>query len=474
MLHRLAGALAAFLVVLSASPVSAQTTTTTTQPPKNNDCGVLFIRPPSVVCDVAGAVIGGSPLGPVLAAPNALGDAAAGVVGAVGGGAMESLTRWVAEGAVWLMKEVGGVIMRTTTPNLTAPWALEKYKRMASLAVLLLAVFLLAAIVRGVRTNDVGAIARAVGVSVPGAVFATVTAVAFVQMLLIITDGMSAYIASNMDRDLARFVDGAIGTMSTGAGLVGAASGVALPSFLTFIGALILGFAALIIWIELLLRSAAIYIAVAFLPLIFSAAVWPAAAKWAKRAAEVLLALIVTKFVIVGVVALAAAGLGAGSATGFSGLLSAGAALLVAAFSPKALFGLVQMAELAVTGPGRQSMPSPMHTTSGQMAVHRIMYQRSSSVAARAPMAALGPAAAAGVVAGGAAGVASGRTAQLVPAGATSQGSRPVSRSASASAATPPAGTAPAAPPSPPGQSTKGTAPSAPRKPPTPRGPTNV
>ena len=59
----------------------------------------------------------------------------------------------------------------------------------------------------------------------------------------------------------------------------------------------------------MLIRDAAIYVAVLFLPLVFAGLVWPAAAPWSKRLVETIVAIILSKFVIVAVLSLAASAL---------------------------------------------------------------------------------------------------------------------------------------------------------------------
>ena len=97
----------------------------------------------------------------------------------------------------------------------------------------------------------------------------------------------------------------------------------------------------LAIWLELVVRAAAIELAVFFMPLALAGLVWPATAHWARRLIEVLVALLLMKPVIVGALCL-----GAGAvvdmgdpSTAVSGL----AILLIAAFAPYALLKLVPM-----------------------------------------------------------------------------------------------------------------------------------
>ena len=130
---------------------------------------------------------------------------------------------------------------------------------------------------------------------------------------------------------------------------LGAATGnPAVPLFAVFLGGLIAAIGAFFVWVELLIRSAAIYVTVLFLPFTFVAMIWPSTAKWCRRLVELLFAVIVSKFVIVAIMALAAAGLGQSRADdAFQGVLAGTALMLLAALSPLALLRLIPLAEAA-------------------------------------------------------------------------------------------------------------------------------
>ena len=99
------------------------------------------------------------------------------------------------------------------------------------------------------------------------------------------------------------------------------------------------------VWLELLVRSAAVTAAVFFLPMILAGLVWPAAMRWTKRLIEILVALILSKFVIVAVISLATAALADPGGGGFGTVMGAAALMLMAAFSPFAIMKLVPMVE---------------------------------------------------------------------------------------------------------------------------------
>ena len=67
------------------------------------------------------------------------------------------------------------------------------------------------------------------------------------------------------------------------------------------------------VWVELLIRAAAVYVAVLFLPLALASLAWPAIAHWCRRLVDTLVALVLGKFVIVSVLSLAAGALAGGT-----------------------------------------------------------------------------------------------------------------------------------------------------------------
>ncbi|HEX9343698.1 MAG TPA: hypothetical protein VF995_08810, partial [Actinomycetota bacterium] len=129
----------------------------------------------------------------------------------------------------------------------------------------------------------------------------------------------------------------------------------AVPVFGVLLGAMVVVLGAFSIWLELLLRSAAIYIAVLFLPIGLSAMIWPSGWRWCKRLIDFLIAIVFAKVFIVAIINLAASGLAQGGfADKFEGVLAGGALLLMAAFTPIALLRLIPLAEAAVVSAGQQ------------------------------------------------------------------------------------------------------------------------
>ncbi len=165
------------------------------------------------------------------------------------------------------------------------------------------------------------------------------------MLLLAATDEMCAGVSAAAGDAGAHFLDNA-GLL---AGLLSLRSG---SPFLAFLAGLAAAFGALILWIELLMREAAVYVVVLMLPIAFAALAWPARRVWAVRAVELLVALILSKFAIVAVLTLGGAALGHASSSGVSGMLAGAVLVILAALAPWAMVRLLPLAELASTAAG--------------------------------------------------------------------------------------------------------------------------
>ena len=79
-----------------------------------------------------------------------------------------------------------------------------------------------------------------------------------------------------------------------------------MPLFVSFLAAIIGAFAAFFVWIELLMRDAAVYVVALFMPLALAASIWPRWSGALRRTGELIVVVIGSKFVIVSIIALAA------------------------------------------------------------------------------------------------------------------------------------------------------------------------
>jgi hypothetical protein len=213
---------------------------------------------------------------------------------------------------------------------------------MTQLAAALAAVFLLLAVGHAVMSQDLWRLVRAAFVLLPSALLLTFAAVTLVEIGLALTDWMTTWVLSGTGAD----VDSAFHGLGDVLSVTG---NNALAPFVLFLSSLVVSLLALLVWLELVMREAAVYVAVAFLPLTLVAMVWERTAHWCRRLAEWLVAIILAKFTIAAAFALSAAAIvnAPSSGGGLSALLAGCSVLLVAALTPWALLQILPFAEAA-------------------------------------------------------------------------------------------------------------------------------
>ncbi|HWK18135.1 MAG TPA: hypothetical protein VNR66_11835, partial [Solirubrobacteraceae bacterium] len=253
---------------------------------------------------------------------------------------LAALGAWVVGGARFALGETAKVIGRTTNPQLGGAWFSSAYWRMGEIAALLTMPFLFAAAAQAVIRADLALLARAALGYLPLALIAVGIAAPMTMLLLAASDQLSAVVAGAAGGDGTRFLVKA-------GGIAGALAVFKGSPFLAFLVGLLAAAGALVLWFELLMREAAVYVVVLMLPLAFAAMVWPSRRVWATRAVELLIALILAKFAIVSVLSLGGAALGHRGGTGIVGALAGAVLVLLGAFAPWALLRLLPVTELA-------------------------------------------------------------------------------------------------------------------------------
>ena len=282
---------------------------------------------------------------PVCEIAKTIGDKAVDVVTSpfryVANSAVDAITLWVADTAQWIVTKVISFIDTSTSPALDAAWFTERYRFMIGLAALVLLPMLLVATIRAVISQDMSQLLRSFFIHLPTAVIGTFVAVVLTQTLLTITDSLSTAVAEGVAGDVSEI----FGSVGTALGGSAGTQAVGAPSFAIFFVALLLIVGAFFVWLELLIRSAAVTVSVFFFPMILAGLVWPATAHWTKRMTETLVALILSKFVIVAVISLATAALSDPGGGGFGSVMGGTALMMMAAFSPMVLLKLIPLAE---------------------------------------------------------------------------------------------------------------------------------
>jgi hypothetical protein len=291
---------------------------------------------------------------------SAVGSAATQVAGFGANSVLDALGGWVSDGATWLLAQIGTVIGDSTGIDLGASWFTAHYQTMAVLAAVVILPLLLLGIMQSIYRQNASMLIRSVVVNVPLAILLTAVAVKLVALGLAVTDSLSSAVSNGAGLDTGDFLSSVTADLS-GATAAGQPSA---PTFVVFLGGLAVVFGALMVWIELLIRSAAVYVAVLFLPLALASLAWPAIAHWTRRLVDTLVALILGKFVIVSVLSLAAGALAGGTGStpsgsgasaaagggGFGAVLAGAALLLLSAFAPWALFHLLPFVEAGAVG----------------------------------------------------------------------------------------------------------------------------
>ncbi|HXQ76195.1 MAG TPA: hypothetical protein VN791_06835 [Acidimicrobiales bacterium] len=282
------------------------------------------------------------------AVSGAVGDVVGGVANAGFAAVFTAAGQWVASGAVWLLGQVGHAMAASTAVDLSSGWFSEHESVMASMAAAVLLPMLVCAALQALYRQSASMLARAFLVQLPLALLLTGVVVELVQMALAVTDALSSQVLAGAGVDTTNIL-APVSEFLAGAGAVN----VQVPAFVVFVGGLLVAVAALGLWLELVVRAAAVSVAVLFLPLALATMVWPAVSHWCRRLADTLVALILSKLVIAAVLALAigalAGGLGVGATGGdgggFAAVISGIALLIIATLSPFTLLRLIPAVE---------------------------------------------------------------------------------------------------------------------------------
>jgi hypothetical protein len=300
----------------------------------SNGGGVLQAGKQLITGNVGGAVntaVGGAAQAVASTASTALGIAAIGA--------------WVLGGAV-VLKEAATAIGQTTAPQLNTTWFSSTYWRMATIGAVLTLPFLFAAAVQALIRSDLALLVKAALGYLPVAMLAVAIAAPVTTLLLAASDQLCAFISSAAGNESAHF-------LANAATVVAGLTAFTQSPFLAFLVGLFMIAAAFALWVELLMREAAVYVVVLMLPLAFAAMVWPARRIWAVRAVELLVALILSKFAIVAVLSLGGAAISASAGhASIAGIMAGAVLVTLATFSPWAMLRLVPLAELATGAAG--------------------------------------------------------------------------------------------------------------------------
>ena len=263
-------------------------------------------------------------------------------------GAFDYFARWVAVGAIGAIDLVWVAINETTTPTIDSSTDVFRTS-FAAARTLAFPLLILAALYSLIRRDANIAIKSAL-LYLPGSVVGMVVAGYVITAILAATDQLATAYVDDGETGVAVWLDNLGGVIAGGAG-------IAAPMLLV-VFSLVLIAGSLSLFLVMLIRSAAILVTYAFMPLAFAALIFPATRSWIKRLVEIQLSFILAKPVIVAVLALGSQTLNEGD-NALVAMMQASALFFLASFSPFALMKLLPFVGDEAVAAMDSSSPAP-------------------------------------------------------------------------------------------------------------------
>ncbi|MFI9323455.1 hypothetical protein ACIGXI_27250 [Kitasatospora aureofaciens] len=246
-----------------------------------------------------------------------------------------SLAKGCAQAAAWVVRKLSGAIDGTTAVDFTNQSFLQQYAVVFAVStVITLVLWLLAVTKRAVRGAPLTtAISEAVGF-----LWLTVVASAFTPLILFtvvsVTDGLTKAIAVGTKSDTGTYLSGFADTLEKG--------DVGGGPLILVIVSLVAVLAAAVLWIELVIRAAMLYVGALLGTAVYAGLVDRQLWKHVRRWAGMMLAVDLAKPIIVVILGLAGAvATGAGANDDFARVLSGLAILFLSIFASAAVYRFV-------------------------------------------------------------------------------------------------------------------------------------
>ncbi|MGW4381859.1 hypothetical protein [Kitasatospora sp. NPDC004531] len=246
-----------------------------------------------------------------------------------------SLAKGCAQAAAWVVRQLAGAIDGTTKVDFTNAAFLQQYAVVFAVStVVTLVLWLLAVTKRAVRGAPLG---QAFGEAV-GFLWLTVIASAFTPLILYtvvtVTDGMTEAIAAGTKSDTGTYLGGFADTLDKGT--------MGGGPLILIIVSLVAVLAAAVLWIELVIRAAMLYVGALLGTAVYAGLVDKQLWKHVRRWAAMMLAVDLAKPIIVIILGLAGAvATGSGADDDFARVLSGLAILFLSIFASAAVYRFV-------------------------------------------------------------------------------------------------------------------------------------
>ena len=246
---------------------------------------------------------------------------------------LRDVTGWVLAGTATVIEGLGRALNASTSVPF-GPAFHDEFAIVWRIAAALGLPLLILAAIQAIAQQDIGILLRAALIRLPLAFLLSGAAIELVSLGLSATDAMS----SSLIDAAGRAGDEVVTRLGTN---VATLADVADVGFAGFFLAAIAALVSFLLWLELVVRSAAVAVATLFVPIAMCGTIWPSTSHWARRLAETLVGLLLAKPAIAGVLALAATNLTGGS--GLDGLVEGVALLVLASLAPMSLLRLLPM-----------------------------------------------------------------------------------------------------------------------------------
>ena len=231
---------------------------------------------------------------------NAAGDAAGAVVTAP----FDWLAQSMGGAAAWMFTSVWKVIDTTTYVDVTSGEVRSVYSIMFGIAVFVMLGFFMLQVIGGMIRRDPAALSRA-ALGLAKSILGSFVALALLATALEITDQLCIGIVNAAGTNM-KEMGHKVAVLAAGLGAINLSApgaGAILTIFLSSLA--IVG--AMVVWISLLIRKALLLIAIVFAPIALAGSSWDHTRSWVARWATFVIAMILSKVVLVVIFLLATA-----------------------------------------------------------------------------------------------------------------------------------------------------------------------
>ena len=220
--------------------------------------------------------------------------------GQAAGTLVEAPFDWLAQAAgnsaQWMFQEVWSVFDTTTLVDVTSDNYLKVYNVLFGIAIFIMMIFFCLQLITGLISRDPGALHRA-SLGLAKSVLGSFLVITLTATVLQIVDQLCVGIVHATGTTLDE-MGAKIGILAAGLTTINIASpgvGAILTIFLSFLAIA----ATAIVWFSLLVRKALLLVGIVLAPIALSGSVWDATKGWVGKWAAFVIALIVSKLVIV-------------------------------------------------------------------------------------------------------------------------------------------------------------------------------